>query len=490
MRLREGVSRALSCEASRQACRTRQDPGRLSRIVPRHWGHLWFSLRDGIAFLLARLQDELSSLRPFPGRSGCSRTRSRAWASYALGGPGPDALEHRHLLASAVIQGYAYPDLNQGGIRVSADPALAGVTVTPQDAAGNIVATTTASVGSSGVAPRLVVAPQTQTETLTFPVDGNTRTDWNSSGTVPQFDPGLGTLTSVEITRTDNTSIHSTITVTNLDAAPQTIDETFGGVLTVTGPGGINLVASPTQAMSTVAQPGVPQTNDVTLNPPPETQVLTDPAQLALFTGTGTVTFNASAVGTSTAVGPGNFSKLILTDATAQIQVVYHYTSASLSGIKYFDSNRNGVRDPGEYGIAHVAITLTGINDLGQAVRLTTETAADGSYSFTGLRPGTYTLTETSPLVFRTGQSQIGTSGGVARRGQIGSIVLTVGEQGVGNNFGELARPGCKLYCFAAHATRGTPPKVVPGPLIHYYLPTLAARLDATRSLNRARLHG
>jgi hypothetical protein len=39
-----------------------------------------------------------------------------------------------------------------------------------------------------------------------------------------------------------------------------------------------------------------------------------------------------------------------------------------------------------------LTIVLTGTNDAGQAVSLTTTTAADGSYTFTGLLPGTYSV--------------------------------------------------------------------------------------------------
>jgi hypothetical protein len=36
---------------------------------------------------------------------------------------------------------------------------------------------------------------------------------------------------------------------------------------------------------------------------------------------------------------------------------------------------------------------LTGVNDANQVVYLTTTTRADGSYTFTGLLPGTYNVT-------------------------------------------------------------------------------------------------
>jgi hypothetical protein len=43
--------------------------------------------------------------------------------------------------------------------------------------------------------------------------------------------------------------------------------------------------------------------------------------------------------------------------------------------------------------VAGLTIVLTGTNDANQLVTMTTTTAADGSYSFTGLLPGTYSVT-------------------------------------------------------------------------------------------------
>ena len=59
----------------------------------------------------------------------------------------------------------------------------------------------------------------------------------------------------------------------------------------------------------------------------------------------------------------------------------------SLSGRYFCDDNRDGV-DNGEPGIEGVIVELLDANGNGTGV--TTSTAADGSYSFTGLAPGTY----------------------------------------------------------------------------------------------------
>src|SRR5262249_26694131 len=82
-----------------------------------------------------------------------------------------------------------------------------------------------------------------------------------------------------------------------------------------------------------------------------------------------------------------------------------------LAGFVFSDANNNGVKDPGEHGIGGVAITLTGTNDQG-AVSLNTTTAADGSYKFDNLRPGTYAIQETQPANYLDGMDTIGSLGG------------------------------------------------------------------------------
>src|SRR5205823_14910105 len=62
----------------------------------------------------------------------------------------------------------------------------------------------------------------------------------------------------------------------------------------------------------------------------------------------------------------------------------FGYVTGGLSGFAYVDANRNGVKDAGEAGIANV--TITGPSGA------TATTAADGSYSFSSLDGGTYSV--------------------------------------------------------------------------------------------------
>jgi len=83
--------------------------------------------------------------------------------------------------------------------------------------------------------------------------------------------------------------------------------------------------------------------------------------------------------------------------------------SHGLSGFVYHDANNDGVKDPGESGIAGVTITLTGTDHLGNPVEESTTTDEDGFYEFQGLRPGIYTLTETQPTGYLDGKETSGT---------------------------------------------------------------------------------
>jgi len=65
----------------------------------------------------------------------------------------------------------------------------------------------------------------------------------------------------------------------------------------------------------------------------------------------------------------------------------------AVSGAKFYDANVNGVWDAGEPGIEGWKVHLTGA-----AVDLYALTDSDGEFSFTGLAPGSYTVSEVFPL--------------------------------------------------------------------------------------------
>ncbi len=117
--------------------------------------------------------------------------------------------------------------------------------------------------------------------------------------------------------------------------------------------------------------------------------------------------------------------------------------TASLSGFVFLDANNNGVMDAGE-GLQGVTVQLQGVDDLGNTVVLTAVTGADGSYSFTGLRAGTYSLLETQPSDpnILDGNDYLGTINGEtvgsSDNDRLFDILLGIGQSGVNYNFSEV----------------------------------------------------
>lgn len=124
----------------------------------------------------------------------------------------------------------------------------------------------------------------------------------------------------------------------------------------------------------------------------------------------------------------------------------------SISGNVYHDANNDGVFDPDENGIGGVTITLTG------PVTVSVTTNPDGSYSFEGLPPGTYTVTETQPGAWNDGMDTLGTVFGIPNgndgvNDEFSMIVLGPGNNGIDYNFGEILNPASLAvtatpYCF------------------------------------------
>src|SRR5207245_1336862 len=107
----------------------------------------------------------------------------------------------------------------------------------------------------------------------------------------------------------------------------------------------------------------------------------------------------------------------------------------------------NGVKDPGEAGLPNVVVTLAGRDDKG-SVNVTAATAADGSYQFRTLRPGSYTITETDPAGYVHGKNSLGTPGGTAVSSLVFAVNLDVGAGGLNYNFAELGLSSLAGYVY------------------------------------------
>jgi hypothetical protein len=421
-----------------------------------------------------------------------------------------------------------YNDGNNNGIMDAGEVGIPNHTVQLFTAGGSLIATTTtdanghfvfstdATVGTNALS---------KTVTLNFP---DTKTNWSQAQQLAKFDPSLGTLSSVDII--NQGTINSHIRVENLDQMAATVNAQASGTLALSGPGlSFTPLASTqlqpndaTQSFQAAAFDGAvdytgASGHDFGTKTASGTQsvTITDPATLAQYTGTGTLTFTETAAATSGANGPGNLQSLINSTASAQVTVIYHYVAnnslhpgnfiirrssvpagfvagqntagnvtplpnsvgsdsiavtlgttdstnnnfgliqaASLSGFVYADTDNDGVKQANEVGIPGSTITLSGTDDQGNNVVLTQTTGADGSYQFANLRPGSYTLKQDEPAGYFDGKDTIGTQGGTASTDQLAGITLAPGVNGVNNNFGEIpaASVAGSVYVDANHS--------------------------------------
>jgi hypothetical protein len=115
---------------------------------------------------------------------------------------------------------------------------------------------------------------------------------------------------------------------------------------------------------------------------------------------------------------------------------------SGLSGIVWEDFNDDGQVDFGEKGIGGMTVTLTGADDLGNAVNLSQLTDSDGAYVFLNLRPGNYSITETQPASYLQGTDSVGTAGGSLTAADQFFVQLGVQVNGLNYNYGERPAAG------------------------------------------------
>lgn len=140
-----------------------------------------------------------------------------------------------------------------------------------------------------------------------------------------------------------------------------------------------------------------------------------------------------------------------------------------IEGRVFLDYDNNGSIDsPNDHGLGGVLLELSGVDINGNPISRTSTTAADGSYAFSGLPSGTYTVNQPAqPAGTSNGQTTAGTHGGVASNptassSRIEAIVIEgTNPVSANNNFAE--RPGdvpdltlSKVHSPASFAAGGT----------------------------------
>lgn len=172
-------------------------------------------------------------------------------------------------------------------------------------------------------------------------------TNWDDALELSLFDPRLGELCEVKITLLGD--VTGSASYESLDAAPANISLNLSATIELTRPDNsllVQVVPLVNVADSASAFDGVidfggtsGNTFDDLAGDAMDMVVLTDPADLALFVGLGTISLPVSAAGASTATGAGNIVSQFSTFAGAGAEILYTYkpvpepTSIALIGL-------------------------------------------------------------------------------------------------------------------------------------------------------------
>lgn len=106
--------------------------------------------------------------------------------------------------------------------------------------------------------------------------------------------------------------------------------------------------------------------------------------------------------------------------------------SSTVSGVVFEDADADGAPEAGDAPVAGVTVTLTGTDAGGLPVTASAVSAADGSWSVTGLLPGTYSLHAAGAVAARPGTAVAGSGAGTAGGTVVGTSVESVVLSGVG----------------------------------------------------------
>lgn len=184
--------------------------------------------------------------------------------------------------------------------------------------------------------------------------------------------------------------------------------------------------------------------------------VETQPADL-FSVGAVAGTINGQTVGTADTPDVLTGIELPVGDSAAINYDFAEAEPASLSGYVYQDDDNDGQRDSGEAGIAGVRVQLIPVNTIAPQSALTVTSRGDGSYSFSGLAPGSYEAIEVDqPVHLDDGIDTAGTIHGVIvgvannPGDQITGITLSGADSGQEYNFGEVPFGSLSGFVFVA----------------------------------------
>lgn len=256
--------------------------------------------------------------------------------------------------------------------------------------AGIASAALVAVMATAGVASAATVTKQTAQECATFSL----RTNWTNPSqlSLPQFNPALGHLTGVQLTR--NVAVTSDLKFESTDstAVANSEFELNHATVYMDAPGAARLSTALPPSLTTRSFPAFDGSVDyagasgwIASFGNLSNQAVDQSTDLAAWTGTGRVALPAAASARTFIRHSGNYVADWSTTATVSACVVYTYTEEVLVCIGDYvwnDANKNGVQDAGEAAIAGRPVTVTV-----DGVSYATTTDANGRWTVCNLEP-------------------------------------------------------------------------------------------------------
>jgi protocatechuate 3,4-dioxygenase beta subunit len=311
------------------------------------------------------------------------------------------------LYAPASLSGHVFLDQNADGVQAASDINQAGITVQLLDSTGAPIAGKTAITDANGAYSFTGLKPGSYAVQVTAPT-GNTFSGIGTNANAA-LDSIVGTTG-----KTTAVTLVSGANVPNQNAA-------FYAPATVTAVIYTDLNADGSKGASETGLAGVTVALlDANGNPTGLTAV-TNASGGVTFTGIKPGTYSIAPVLPAGSIVSQTPTPVVVPSGGTGAIIEGIYAPASLSGHVFLDQNGDGVQAAGDINQAGITVRLldsTGTPIAGK----TAITDANGAYSFTGLKPGSYAVQVTAP----TGDafSSIGTNANAA----LDSIVGTTGK--------------------------------------------------------------
>jgi serine-aspartate repeat-containing protein C/D/E len=288
-------------------------------------------------------------------------------------------------------------DSNRNGVQDSGEAGVAGVKVTLLDASGNPVAGATATTDANGHYQFSNLKPgaySVQFDQTTLPSNYLLTSQGQGGDNTKDSDADVSTGKTAQVTLNSGDSyqhLDAGIVIKQATVGDRVWEDSNGNGVQDNGEQGLDgvqvaLKDGSGKVVSTVTTHDGGQYS-FTVDPGTYSVSVSAPnGYVATAAGQGGNSATDSDIDAS-----GNSATFTLTPGQVKSDVdAGVYRPASLGDQVWYDSNRNGVQDSGEAGVAGVKVIL--LDAAGNPTGITATTDASGNYSFSNLKPGTYSV--------------------------------------------------------------------------------------------------